>query len=177
MQRVNVIGGSGSGKTSVGRALASKLGVPFVEIDELHWRYPNWRLPSEGELRALIDSATRGDRWVVDGSYGSVRDIVWARADTVVWLDTPFGQRFARVLTRTIRRSFTGEVLWGAQRESLRNAFLSRDSLLLFMIRTERRRVRLYREWLARPEYAHLKLIRLRSQNEIDDWLSRIQEA
>jgi adenylate kinase family enzyme len=175
MRRVNVIGGSGSGKTTVGRALSSKLGVPFIEIDEVHWsRFPNWKLPAADEFRAAMDAATRGDRWVVDGSYRSVRDIVWSRADTVVWLDTSFRQRFARVLTRTIQRSFTGEVLWGIQRESLGNAFLSRDSLLLFMIRTERRRARLYREWLARPEYAHLNLVRLRSQREIDDWLSRI---
>jgi adenylate kinase family enzyme len=178
MKRVNVIGGSGSGKTTVARALSAKLGVPFIEIDEVHWgHYPNWKLPATDEFRSAIDVATRGDRWVVDGSYGSVRDIVWPRADTVVWLDTPFRQRFVRVFTRTIRRSFTGEVLWGIQRESLRNAFLSRDSLLLFMIRTERRRARLYREWLARPEHAHLKLVRLRSQREIDDWLSRIYRS
>lgn len=175
MRRVNVIGSSGSGKTSVGKALAERLGVPFIEIDELNWgRYPNWRMPPTDELRASVELATRRDEWVVDGSYGSVRDIVWSRADTVVWLDIPFALRFARMLRRTIGRSLKREVLWGMQRETLRASVLSRDSLVLFMLRTERRRGRLYREWLARPEYAHLTLIRLRTQDEIDRWLAHI---
>jgi adenylate kinase family enzyme len=173
VDRVNVIGSSGSGKTTVGEKLARKLGVPFVEIDEIHWsRYPNWREPPADEFRAAVDAATRGDRWVVDGSYGKVRDIVWSRADTVVWLDTPFPGRFARMLRRTIKRR--GTMLWGTQKETIRNTFFARDSLLLFMLRTERRRGRLYREWLARPEYAHLQVIRLRTQDEIDRWLARI---
>ena len=53
-------------------------------------------------------------------------------------------------------------------------SLLSRDSLILFMLRTERGRARLYGEWLARPEYAHLELVRLRRQAEIDRWLARI---
>jgi adenylate kinase family enzyme len=175
VRRVNVIGGSGSGKTTVGRALAARLGIPFIEIDQLHWdRYPGWTLPPLDEFRLRVDEATRGDRWVVDGSYGKVRDIVWSRADTVVWLDVSFAVRLARVLARTVRRVRTAEILWGIQKESLRATLFSRDSLLLFMLRTEPGRYRLYREWLARPENAHLRLIRLRSQREIDRWLSRV---
>jgi adenylate kinase family enzyme len=175
MRRINVIGGSGSGKTTVGRALAARLLVPFIEIDQLHWdRYPRWTLPPLDEFRLRVDEATRGDRWVIDGSYGKVRDIVWSRADTVVWLDVSFALRLARVLSRTVRRSWTGEILWGIQKDSLRTTLLSRDSLLLFMIRTEAGRHRLYREWLARPENAHVELIRLRSQREIERWLSQV---
>ena len=175
MRRVNVIGGSGSGKTSVGRAIAATLGLPFIELDEIHWsRYPNWRMPATDEFRIWVDEATSGDGWVVDGSYGRVRDIIWSRADTVVWLDPPFLMRFGRVLRRTLGRMRTGEPLWGIQRETFRAAFFSRDSLLLFMIRTERRRGRVYREWLARPEYRHLEVVHLRSAAEIAAWLARI---
>ena len=175
MRRVNVIGRSGSGKTSVARALATKLGAPVVELDELHWdRYPNWQIPPLDEFRGRVDEATRAERWVVDGSYGKVRDIVWSRADTVVWLDIPFAQCLARVLWRTFTRSRSRERLWGVQEESLRNALVGRDALVPFILRTEPRRGRVYREWLARPEYAHLRLVRLRTQREIDDWLVRI---
>src|SRR2546428_783868 len=85
MRRVSVIGASGSGKTTVGRALAARLGVPCVEMDELHWTHPDWELPPLEEFRARVDEATQGASWVVDGSYGKARDIVWSRADTVVW--------------------------------------------------------------------------------------------
>ena len=176
MRRVNVIGGSGSGKTTVGRELAARLGLPFVEIDQLHWdRYPGWTLPPLDEFRLRVDEATRGDRWVIDGSYGKARDLVWSRADTVVWLDLPFGLMLWRIVRRTVGRVRSGERLWGLQRETFRNTFLSRDSLLLFALRTQRRRARLYRAWLARPEYVHLDLVRLRSQAEIERWLSQAQ--
>ena len=148
---------------------------PFIEIDQLHWdRYPDWTLPPFDEFRLRVDAATRGDRWVIDGSYGKVRDIVWSRADTVVWLDLPFGTMMRRIVGRTFGRMWRGERLWGIQRETFRNAFLSRDSLLIFALRTQPRRPRLYREWLARPEYAHLQVVRLRSQAEIERWLSQV---
>ena len=176
MRRVNVIGGSGSGKTTVGRELATRLGVPFVEIDQLHWdRYPGWTLPPLDEFRLRVDEATRGDRWVIDGSYGKARDIVWSRADTVVWLDLPFGMMISRIVRRSLERMRSGERLWGIQKETFRATFFSRDSLLIFALRTQRRRARLYRDWLARPEYAHLGLVRLRSSSEIERWLSQVQ--
>jgi adenylate kinase family enzyme len=175
VRRVNVIGGSGSGKSSVGRAIAAKLDLPFIELDEIHWsKYPNWRVPADDEFRVWVKEATAGDRWVVDGSYSRTRDIVWARADTVVWLELPFVVRLWRVLRRTIGRMFTREPLWGIQRETFRDAFFSRDSLLLFMIRTERRRASVYREWLARPDHRHLEVVHLRSDAEIAAWLARL---
>ncbi|TMG40438.1 MAG: AAA family ATPase, partial [Chloroflexi bacterium] len=70
MRRVSVVGGSGSGKTTTGRAIADRMGVSFVEIDALHWTHPGWELPPLEEFRASVDAATRGDAWVVDGSYG-----------------------------------------------------------------------------------------------------------
>ena len=176
MRRVNVIGGSGSGKTLVGRAIAAKLDVPFIELDEIHWgRYPDWRMPADDEFRLWVKEAIAGERWVVDGSYSRTRDIVWARADTVVWLELPFLLRLWRVLRRTLARMLTREPLWGLQRETFRASFFSRDSLLLFMIRTERRRSRTYREWLARPEYRHLKVVHLRSSKELAGWLAGLR--
>ena len=177
MRRVSVIGASGSGKTTVGCALAARLGVPFVEMDELHWTQADWELPPLEEFRARVDEATQGASWVVDGSYGKARDIVWSRADTVVWLDLPFPLMLARTVRRTLARMRGGEPLWGIQRESFRSAFFSRDSLVLYLIRTQRRRARTYREWLGRPEYRHLRLIHVHSPLEVDRFLAQAASA
>lgn len=125
-------------------------------------------------MRGLVEERTREGAWVVDGNYSKLRDIVWARADTVVWLDYGFPRAFGQLLWRTIRRSVTGEELWQGNRESFRRAFFLRDSILLWAIRTHRRRRRLYPRLLARPENAHLRLVRLRSPRDARRWLARL---
>ena len=90
MRRVSVVGSSGSGKSTVAARLAEQLGVPHTELDAINHQ-PNWTpLPHE-EFRRRVTEITAGAQWVVDGNYSTVRDIVWDRADTVVWLDLPRG--------------------------------------------------------------------------------------
>lgn len=152
------------------------MGVPRVEIDALNWE-PNWTMATPQALRERVDAATAGPAWVVDGSYGAVRDIVWSRADTVVWLDLPLWRILRRLVARTIRRIRTGEELWNGNRETFRGAFLSRDSLFIWVLKTQRQRARLYLGELARPEFAHLTVHRFRDPGDADLWLEAQRTA
>ncbi|HEU4754084.1 MAG TPA: hypothetical protein VFU47_13320, partial [Armatimonadota bacterium] len=114
-----------------------------------------------------------GDRWVVDGNYSVVRDLVWGRADTVVWLDYPFPVTFSRLLRRTTCRILSKEELWNGNRESLRTA-LSRNSILVWALCTYWRRKQRFPLELARPEYAHLRLHRHRRPSETARWLEQV---
>ncbi len=177
MRRVSVVGSTGSGKTTFAKALAAKLGVPYVELDALYWQ-AGWREASLEEFRASVTSAIAGDAWVVDGNYWSRIDgLVWTRADAVVWLDPPFAIRFARLLWRTLRRSWTRVELWNGNRESLREAFLSRDSLLLFALRTAPGTRRRGEARLALPEFAHLRAYRFGSLAEAHRWLVTVERG
>lgn len=169
MQRIAVIGTTGSGKTTLAARIAERLGIPHVELDALHWD-PAWT-PSPA-FRQRAAGALRGDEWVVDGNYSQVRDIVWSRADTVVWLDYWLWLILLRLLRRTVRRVSRREELWNENRERLRDQLASRDSLFLWALRTNPRRKREYPELLARPEHAHLKVVRLRSPRHTRAWLA-----
>jgi adenylate kinase family enzyme len=105
-RRVAVIASaSGNGKTTVARALAEQLAVPFVELDALHWG-PEWREATAEELRARVEPIVESDAWVIDGVYrGKLGDLVVANADLVVWLDLPMRIWFPRLLGRTLRRT------------------------------------------------------------------------
>ena len=93
---INVVGTSAVGKTTLARALAALLGVPHVELDALHWE-PNWTEAPDEMLRERV-ARDRRRRWVVDGNYSKVRDLVWERVEAVVWLDLPL----RTVLWRTL---------------------------------------------------------------------------
>jgi adenylate kinase family enzyme len=172
--RIHVIGTCGSGKTTTARALAERLGLECVELDALSWG-PNWTAIPDGEFRAGVARASSGDRWVIDGNYSKSRDLVWGRADTVVWLDYRFPRVFLQLLRRTFRRTFRREILWHGNREHLRTAFFSRESILLWAIKTHWRRQREVPEWLAQAEHRHLRVVRLRSPRETTEWLSGIR--
>jgi adenylate kinase family enzyme len=175
-KRIVVIGTTGSGKTTLARRLAERLGVPHVELDALHWE-PNWTMAPLETFRERVAQALEGEAWVIDGNYSKVRDIVWSRADTIIWLDYPFLAIFARLIRRTLRRLITREELWNGNRERWQEQFFSRESLFLWMLRTYRRRRREYPELLQRPEYAHLSVVRLRSPKVAQKWLSSIPSS
>jgi adenylate kinase family enzyme len=170
-RRINVVGTSTAGKTTMAAALASVLRVPHVELDALHWE-PNWTEAPDDVLRDRVRAAIAGDGWVVDGNYAMVRDLLWERVEAVVWLDLPLRTVLWRYLTRTIRRVGRREELWSGNRERLSTHLFSRDSLLWWILTTYRRRRREYPPQLAaRPD---IMTVRLRSRRAADRWLADV---
>ena len=167
MRRVAVIGSaSGNGKTTFGRALARRLGVPFVEMDALH-HGPNWTEATAEELRAKVEPIVATDAWVIDGAYmGKLGHLVVGSADTVVWLDQPVWIWLPRLLRRTVVRAARREELWNGNRESFRMSFLSRDSVIYFALKNNWRR---RREYVTR--LAPYNVVRLQTQQEVDRFL------
>jgi adenylate kinase family enzyme len=167
MRRVAVIASaSGCGKTTVGRAIAGRLGLPFVELDALH-HGPRWTEATAEELRAKVQPIVDSDAWVIDGAYrGKLGDLVLERAQLVVWLDLPIRVWLPRLLRRTFGRIVRREELWGGNRESLRGAFIGRDALIPWSLRHYRRRRRVYPAQLAR-----FNLVRLCSTAEIERFM------
>jgi adenylate kinase family enzyme len=173
VRRVAVIASaSGNGKTTVGRALAGLLGVPFVELDSLV-HGPNWTETPDDELRRLVEPIVAGEAWVIDGVYRrKLGDLVLANADTVVWLDLPLHVWLPRLVRRTARRIRGREALWNDNRERFRTAFWGRESLVGFAVQSHFDRRRRYP-----VELADYPVIRLRTQQEIDRFVRGADET
>ena len=173
MRRVAILStASGNGKTTVGRALATKLAVPFHELDALH-HGPSWTEATPEELRAKVKPILASEAWVIDGAYrGKLGDLVLESADLVVWLDLPLVVWLPRLLRRTVRRIVTREELWNGNREELRYALDPRYSVVVYAVRGYRKRRSRYALELAR-----FPLVRLRSQAEIHRFLGSVSSA
>lgn len=59
---------SGNGKTTLGRELARRLDVPFVELDSLV-HGPGWIEAADDDLRAQLEPLVVSEGWVIDGTY------------------------------------------------------------------------------------------------------------
>ena len=101
--RVVVVGTSGAGKTTFSAALAARLGCTHVELDRLYWG-PGWQAVPHERFEHAVERATTAPRWVADGNYSAVRELLWGRATHVVWLNFGRWTVFSRVLRRTLAR-------------------------------------------------------------------------
>jgi adenylate kinase family enzyme len=158
---------SGNGKTTLGRELARRLDVPFVELDSLV-HGPGWIEAADDDLRAQLEPLVVSEGWVIDGTYQrKVGDLVLDSADVVVWLDLPIRVWLPRLVRRTWRRVRTREKLWNGNTESLASAVWGRESLFAWALRTHFRR---RREW---PQaLANRRVIRLRTPGEVERFLA-----
>jgi adenylate kinase family enzyme len=176
-QRISIVGTSGSGKTTLAQKIAKTSELPHVELDRLQWE-PNWTAVPVEVFQERVKRALTGDRWVVDGNYSKkVRELVWSRADTVIWLNYPFHVVFGRSLQRAIRRVVTQEECCNGNYENFRKTFFDRDSILWWMITTYPKNQRKFPLLFQQPEYQHLNILQLQSPHLTENWLSQLAIA
>jgi adenylate kinase family enzyme len=171
--RINIVGSSGSGKSTTGKLIARKLDSPYVELDEIQWK-PNWTESTEEELFANLERSLEGESWVLDGNYSKTVSIKWQQVQLVVWLDLPYWLILYQVIVRTIRRSLTKEELWAGNRETLKKAFFERDSIILWCLTNLGKVRRHYLAAMSDPRYRHIRFVRIRSRKELAAFLASL---
>ncbi|MGB5961312.1 MAG: ATP-binding cassette domain-containing protein [Coleofasciculaceae cyanobacterium] len=171
-KRISVVGTSGSGKTTLARIISQRLAIPHLELDAIYHQ-PNWTETPLEVFRQRVEEALKGDSWVVDGNYSKVRDIVWSRADTVIWLDYSLPLIMKQIVGRTLRRVITQEELWNGNRETW-GIFFSKYSMPLWVLQTYQKNQKEYAILLNKPEYGYLKVVHLLSPKTTQTWLSNL---
>jgi adenylate kinase family enzyme len=177
--RISIRGTTGSGKTTLGHTLGQRLGLPIVELDAIYW-LPNWQAKPLDQFRADVQAALgacpRG--WICVGNYSHVQDLVLSQADTVLWLRLPFRVSFWRLCKRTVARAWTQQPLWAGNpnRESWRQSFCSRNSILLYAITSRKMHVETTLRSLGATPH-HASIIELRSARAVRRLLERLAQS
>jgi adenylate kinase family enzyme len=174
--RVVIVGTAGAGKTTLARRLARELDLRHVELDAINWQ-PGWRALYEEDLPDFsrrVAEATAGERWVCDGAYGRVRDVLWPRATHLVWLDLPRGAIMRQVIVRSLGRGLSRKPLFNGNREDLRQIFEPDSPVRTAWTNFHLNRAR-YEAALAQPEHSHLTVIRIARRRDVAGVGARIR--
>jgi adenylate kinase family enzyme len=177
VNRISIVGNSGSGKSTMARALGARLGVPVLELDSLFHQAEWTPFPRSTSKFACASSSSTQPRFIVDGNYPAVLPDVWAAADTVIWLSPSRAENMRAIVGRTLRRALTREVLWNGNREPLSNLWRLDDpeaSVIAWAWTHYGVYQRALRAAMHDPANAHLRFIRLESRRAASQWLESL---
>lgn len=171
LQRVVILGTSGSGKSTLARRIADWSGADHIELDGLY-HGPGWTPMPVERFQKTVAELTAGPKWIVDGNYiDKLADVLWHRADTIIWLDVPLPVILARLIRRSVSRIILRTELWHGNQENWRNLF-GRNSVVRWAIVSHRRHRSELPLRLSPPCLTGVSVVRLRSSAEVNRWLT-----
>lgn len=175
MQKIALFGPPATGKTTLARWLSTELGHPHTDLDEVLFT-PAGPLPLE-EFRRQAGEITARDEWIVEGNFSKLADVVWHRADVLVWLDFPLALIMYRIVRRSLNQLAGREDSAQARRLTWNTAFFGRRSLLRTAVRKYRKNRPRYVQQVAEAASLGVEVVRLRSPRAVQRWRRELREG
>lgn len=167
-----MVGGiSGAGKTTFARELCRRTGLPYYEMDGF-FHGPGWEpIPTFVDDVAAVVAR---EEWVFDShGYADVRDLMWSRVDTVVWLDFARHVVTSRVTRRSFVRAWDQQPLYNGNTEQFRR-WIEPDHPIQWSVRAYNARREDMLTRFADPQYAGVRKVHLRTPRAAARWLDLV---
>lgn len=102
MKRISIIGGSGTGKTTLANNLGTVLQLPVYHIDGIH-HLENWEIRDKNERDKIILEKANEEKWIIDGTYRSTLQQRLEKSDCIIYLDYSSLAQLKGVVSRFIK--------------------------------------------------------------------------
>ena len=86
INKISIIGGSGTGKTTLSESLSKDLNLPVYHIDGIH-HLKNWKVRDTNERDKIIIDLIKKEKWIIDGTYHSTLQARLEKSDLIIYLD------------------------------------------------------------------------------------------
>lgn len=176
LSRINVVGTTGVGKTTLSKKISILLNIPFIEIDQIFWG-PDWKKPTNREFydnfKFILETH---EQWVLDGNYTKTNDLKWKNCETVIWIHFSITRTLVQLLKRTFIRLITQKELWPNtnNKESLYGHLFTNDSIFYWFFKTFRGNEIIFKKNMSDPKWKHIQFIELKSPSEVDQFLQKL---
>ena len=166
IKRIVVLGTSGSGKTTLARNVAERYGIKHIELDLLFWK-PGWATAAIPEFTQEIKKAiAENESWVICGNYDEAKRLTLPIATDIIWLNYPLYVNLWRALKRSIKRIITKEESFPGCPETFAHLFFSKQSILLWVLKTQRLRQTELSKLLTKENFPNATISIVRNSDE-----------
>lgn len=174
--RLHIFGASGTGASTIGRAVAERYDLLLLDADEFYWEptdppFVKTR-PIEERWRLMFEKIGDCDRWVIAGSIDSWSEPFLSLFDVVFFLDVPTAIRLDR-LRRREQKDFGARIEPGGDMHEIYTEFIDFASKYDAGTSYGRNRQR-HEEWM---KGVQCPLIRIAGAFPIANILTRIDSA
>ena len=97
--KISIIGGSGTGKTTLAVNIGKELKLPVYHLDGLNY-FSKWKERDKTERDELILNKVKTKKWVIDGTYTSTLQQRLQSSDLIIYLDYSSFAQIKGILTR-----------------------------------------------------------------------------
>ena len=171
MKRVIVIGGNGSGKSTMSVELSRITGLPLTHLDKLYWT-GDWQERSHEEFDALLLRELEKESWILDGTMRRTLSLRLGYCDTVIYLDFSGIRCFLGTLGRLLKnRGRVRADMGGECRERLNRRSLCFVFGTLKFNKKNRGRI-----YSTIAEHEHVNLIVLKNRRQVRRFLRSLEE-
>ena len=123
VKRITIVGGPGTGKTTLAQKLGTIFNLPIIHIDGINYN-PNWEKVEKEKRDKLILEKIKNEKWISDGNYSSTLKERIEKSDLIIWLDYSGFDSIKGVLSRRIKNfNKKNKKFLGAKKESVGSFF------------------------------------------------------